>query len=85
MISSGVKGAFVFLLYQNKNFGSQGLITDYVSQNKSMIAVKTSATSSTTSKLTNEDRDTEEQSTRVLGTVCINRSSDKMGAPVTAM
>ena len=56
-----------------------------VSQIKSMIAVKTSATSSTTSKLTNEDRDTEEQSTRVLGTVCINRSSDKMGAPVTAM
>jgi len=84
-MSSGAKGTCVFLLYQNKNFGSQGLITDYVSQNKSMIAVKTSATSSTTNKLTNGARDTEEQSTSVLGTVCINRSSDKTGAPVTAM
>ena len=60
-----------------------GLIIECVSQIKSVIAAKTSSTSSTTSELTTGARDPEELSTRESSTVCINSSSgDKTGAPV---
>ena len=47
--------------------------------------MKTLATNSTTSELTTGARDTEEQPPRVSGTVCINSSSDKTGAPAVTM